>query len=612
MWKAWLGMRVWVAVGLCALLASACSGEIHDGGADGLNGRKPGDQGRGDEGPNGGASGTGAGSEPGADPGDDDPGGAGADDELDTTGVAACEQRVLPGQPLRRLSSRQYENTLGDLFGEELAVPLLQGSLFPVTAIESGFVNDAEANTVNTDESNAIEDNAERMATLVLNDAERYARALLPCALQDGFADTDVDACIDRFIAEFGLRAYRRPLSGAETAIARGLYDGLRSEQGALPAWSALLQFFVQSPALLYRVERGAGTTAGGLLRLSDYEMATRLSYFFLDSMPDRELFAAAEAGELSTPAQVATHARRLMSAPEFSRVLDGFHRDWLRLYELEHGSKDMTAFPLYTAEVQQSLMQEIPRRLRHVLDEGDGSVVTLLGDSRSPVNSVLAEFYGVDAPGAGPDTWVPVELPDRRGLLTLASVMATLAEPDRTNPIHRGAFFQKEVLCNQLPAFPANLDTATPLLDSSMLPTARERLAPLLQNSSCMGCHALFNPTGLAFENYDAAGLWRERENGALIDASGRVTLDGAEHDFDTPLELVERLAHSEQVRDCYSLQWYRAALGRREFAQDGCSLELARAAASESDGDLRELLVAITQTDGFMYRQPIEENTP
>jgi hypothetical protein len=620
MGKVWL----WAAVCLAVVSAGACSGKISSPGGGGPGARGAGKPGQGASEPGGSTDGTPDGDDPSKGGSDPAAGGAGADDELDTTGVAECEQRALPGQPLRRLSSQQYANTLGDLFGEELAAPLLQGSRFPATVIEAGFINDAEANTVNTDESNAIEDNAERIAALVLADPERYARALLPCSLKAGFSDGEVDACIDAFIADFGLRAYRRPLTAAETTIARGLYDGLRGDQGALPAWSALLQFFVQSPALLYRVERGkeapprsAGamppTSAGasGLLRLTDYEMATRLSYFFLDSMPDPELFSAAAAGELSTPGQVATQARRLMTSPRFAAVLEGFHRDWLRLYELERSSKDPGAFPFYSAEVQQSLLQEIPQRLRHVLDDAEGNIATLLGDSTSPVNSTLAELYGVDAPGAGPDTWVPVELPDRRGLLTLASVMATLAEPDRTNPIHRGAFFQKEVLCNQLPAFPANLDTATPLLDTSMLPTARERLAPLLQNGSCMGCHSLFNPTGLAFENYDAAGQWREQENGAEIDASGTIALDGSERAFESPLELAEQLANSQQVRDCYALQWYRAALGRREFEQDACSLALAQQAAAESGGDLRELLVAITQTDGFLYLLPVE-NTP
>lgn len=585
------------------LLLIGCSGKIV-GAGDSPSGapRADGD----------GGAGPGSGSGSGADGGPGEPGladaGAAGDDELDATGLDACDDRSLPGQPLRRLSSTQYHNTLRDLFGPELGAELIDGSLFPLTQISAGFVNDAEANVVNTAESNAIEDSAERVATELLADPDRYAAELLPCDVPSTQDDAAIDACIDDFIEQFGLRAYRRPLTESELMIARGLYDELRAEQSALEAWSALVQYFVQAPALLYRVERGLGTTRSGLVRLSDYEMASRLSYFFLDSMPDAQLFAAAEAGELRMPAEVAEQARRLMDAPTFRAAFDGFHRDWLRAYELEQAGKDTDVFPDYTPEVQASLLEEASQLVRYVLDEGDGNIASLLGSPELPVNSTLAEFYGVMAEGADQDTWVPVAVPERRGLLTLGSFMATLAETDRTNPIHRGAFFQREILCNQLPAFPANLDTQTPLEDTSMLPTARERLSPLLENATCMGCHAQFNPTGLALENYDAVGRFREQENGAQIDASATLVLDGASRSFDTGSELIEAMAASDDARQCYTLQLYRAALGRREFGADACSLALADRAALEHGGDLRELLVAITQTDGFLYRQPIE----
>jgi hypothetical protein len=324
--------------------------------------------------------------------------------------------------------------------------------------------------------------------------------------------------------------------------------------------------------------------------------------------MPDDALFEAA-AGELRTPSQIADQARRLIDDPRFGAAFDGFHRDWLRAYELEQSGKDTDVFPDYTPAVQASLLSEASRLVAYVLEQGDGSVASLLGSPEQPVDATLAEFYGVSAAGADDDTWVPVAIPQRRGLLTLGSFMATLAETDRTNPIHRGAFFQREILCNQLPAFPANLDTQTPLEDTSMLPTARERLSPLLETASCMGCHAQFNPTGLALETYDAVGRYRERENGVEIDSSARLLLDGQMQSFATGTEMIEAVAASDDARECYTLQLYRAALGRREFATDACSLALANRAAAEHEGDLRELLVAITQTDGFLYRQPIDD---
>lgn len=582
-----------VGLGLVALWAG-CSGTIGAGGQGAEGDRRgPGAQGQ------AGAGGSG---------GPTDPNGESAP----TDALSECEQRALPVQPLRRLSSTQYHNTLRELFGATLAEPLLSDSVFPRTVVSAGFVNDAEANLVNTAESNAIEDNAERIASLVLADPGPYLNGLMPCSLPAAPLDADIDACIDGFIESFGARAYRRPLTGSETDIVRGLYDTVRAEQSATEGFAALLQFFTQSPALLYRVERGAGEVVPGLLRLTDHEMASRLSYFFLDSMPDAELLAAAEAGALSTREEVRAQAERLLDTPAFIRASAAFHRDWLQLYALEQGGKDAALFPTYTAEVRASLLQEVSHFVEHVLDELDGNVASLLGSSSVPVNRALAEFYGVEVQGASDEAWVPAELADRRGIFTLASSMAAHADADRTHPIHRGVFFQREVLCNPLPTFPGNIDTVGPLEDTSMLPTARERLAPLMTNGQCSGCHTLFNPTGLAFERFDAVGLWRDTENGATIDSSGSLALDGEQLAFETPLELSEAVAHSGQARDCYARQWYRAALGRREFAEDACSLALAEQAAADSDGDLRELLLAVTQTDGFLYRRVLEQEAP
>jgi hypothetical protein len=219
-------------------------------------------------------------------------------------------------------------------------------------------------------------------------------------------------------------------------------------------------------------------------------------------------------------------------------------------------------------------------------------------------VNAPLAAHYGVAAPGATDTTWVPVTVPNRRGLLTQASFMAALAHPNRTSPIHRGAFFRQSVLCEVLPALPANVDTATPLEATASQPTARDRLAPLLTRGDCAVCHVNINPTGLALENYDAVGAWREQENGAVIDASGSLDLGRGPQAFAGPGELVDLVAGSDQARDCYALQWFRAALGRLEMPEDECSLRYLQDQLAKSGGDLRALLLALVETDAFLYR--------
>ncbi len=518
--------------------------------------------------------------------------------------LPGCEERTLPVQPLRRLSSTQYHNVISDLFGPALAGPLRAGSLFPPTVVTAGFSADADQNTVNTRQSNAIEDEAERIAQTIIASPEPWLRALVPCTLGSPIADAEIDACIDQFVTTFGSRAYRRPIDAAEAALARRVFTEVRATQTATQAWASVVQFFVQAPALLYRVERGTQTAPPGkpaLVTLTPHELASRLSFLLTDSGPDEELRRAADAGELASAEQVEAQARRLMSSPRFYEVLAAFHNDWMHLHEA--GIKDPTVVPGYSAQVMASMNREAGELVRHVVDEGDGSLRSLLLAAEFPVDSVLAAYYGVPAPASG--QWHRVPMPGRLGILQLGGVQAALSGATTSSPIHRGNFFRSAVLCEPQLVFPANVDISTPLEATAHLPTARERLAPLLSNSQCSGCHRQMNPLGLAFENFDAGGRWRDQENGTTIDASGEFDLGAGRVSFTGPADLAARLADSRKVQDCYALQWYRAGNGRTEVAEDTCSVTTLRELVAETGGDLRELLVALTQTDAFLYRR-------
>jgi hypothetical protein len=523
---------------------------------------------------------------------------------------AACAQRVLPTQPLRRLSDEQYSNVITDLFGAALAAPLLTDSMFPRTIIKLGFAGDANANVVNTDQSNSIEDNAEHIAATILASPDLYLRGLLPCTLPATYTDAQIDACLDRFITTFGQRAYRRPLTSNEITLARRVYDLVHPSQGAVAGWVSVVQYFVQAPALLYRVERGAGEVPEipGFIKLTGNEMATRLSFMFLNSSPDAELLKAAADGNLTSYKQVSDHARRLAQDPRFVDVMGAFHRDWLHIFELSQMTKDTTAFPDFTPTVQASLLEENTQFGRSVLGDPAATIQSLLIAEQVPVNATLAAYYGASAPGATATEWVPATVPHRSGLLTSGSIMAALAKVNRSNPIHRGAFIRTAIMCDTLPGLPANVDTAGPLQDTAGLPTARQRLAPLTTRGDCKACHLQINPSGFALENYDGAGKWRDQESGTTIDASGSLDVGNGDVSFSNPSDFLRLLASSDKVRDCYSLQWLRAALGRLETPQDACSIATLKSLVVKSHGDLRELLVALTQTDAFLYRRTVE----
>lgn len=501
----------------------------------------------------------------------------------------------IPPQPLLRVSSEQYANILRDLFPEPLRSELLARSEFPETTITSGFAGAASANFVNRSKSNWIEDNAEGLANYLLAQADNALPAVASC-VDTGFSAADVDDCMPQFITEFGLRAYRRPLTDSEVAIAQAVYDAVRDEQGAEHGWAALMQLFLQAPALLYRTERGLRAEGDAKLRpLTDYEMATRLSFFLLNSMPDDELLAAAAAGELRTTAQVEAQARRLTQEPGVIDTLESFHRDWAQTYQLRDAARTDEAF---TDDVRAAMQAEVRQFVQHVY-EGDGRLQTLLTTNEFPVSAPLGPLYGVDDADGSVRT-----VPNRSGFLTQVSFTATHAKESATDPIHRGYFVLKGVLCGSVGALPDGLDLVGPLGGAASEPTARGRLAPLTERDDCSGCHRVFNPIGLSMESYDELGRYRTQENGVDIDTSGELLTLSADATYDDMSAMVALMAQSDAVHDCYADHWYEYALGRSPVTEELPALEPIKTHFRDSGGDIRELLVAIATSPPFRFR--------
>jgi len=198
-----------------------------------------------------------------------------------------------------------------------------------------------------------------------------------------------------------------------------------------------------------------------------------------------------------------------------------------------------------------------------------------------------------------------------RAGILTQASFLSVQAHPDQTSPVLRGKFVRTKLMCQNVPPPPMDVDITPPSVTSA--PTARERFAAhQTVAGSCVTCHQMMDPIGLAFEGFDAIGKYRTTENGVTIDLSGSL-LGSAGGAIDGPFtgvrELATRLAGSDQVRDCVATQWFRYAAGRTEEVPDGCSLTTLQDAFGASGGDLGELVVAMTQTDAFWYRAPLSQ---
>jgi hypothetical protein len=502
-----------------------------------------------------------------------------------------------PASPLRRLTRLEYNNTARDLFGFDLA----PADGFPADEVAGGFSNNASVLTVSPLLAEKYLEAAEKLAA----EAVKNLTALLPCDP----AAMGEEPCARQFVQRFGRRALRRPLEAPDVerlmrAFAAGRADGSFAE-----GIEVVIRAALQSPSFLYRFEIGGMPAAGEkLVRLTQPELASRLSYFLWGSMPDDNLSAAADAGGLGSSHQVAQQARIMLQDPRARRAVTEFHRQWLGVGTLDTLVKDAQAHPEFTEELRVAMRAELPAFIDHLIWSADRRLATLLTAPLGFASGPLATLYGVAAPGpaAGADPQM-VSFPPgaRAGVLTQAAVLAVHALPDQSSPVMRGKFVRERFLCQEPPPPPPDLNVTPPEVDPSQ-PT-RERFAQHTASPSCAVCHQLMDPIGFGFEGYDAIGRLRTMDGGRAVDESGWVV---ESDDLDGPFrgagELGEKLAQSGQVRDCVATQWFRYAFGRHEAAVgDACSLAAVRKAFTSSGGDIRELLVALTQTESFLYRR-------
>ncbi len=529
--------------------------------------------------------------------GSPDDGEGSTESDGDAPAPASCEAEAIGAEPMPmvRLRAFEYDNTIEDLLGD-------------TTRPAQGFTADERLGVF---EGNVIAPVGALAVEQYLDAAEAIAEraglnldALLPCS------PGEPDSCARTFIEQFGRRAFRRPLTPDEIERLFAVYAGLESEGWAGPAPTftdrieVVLAAILQSPHLLYRVERGEPGDGDGPRRLLPHELATRLSFLLWASTPDDALLDAADADALDSPDAVEAHARRMMDDPRFDRALDSFHRQWLGIDHPDAANKDTEAFPMWDEALHQAAAQETQRMVRHVVRQGDGRLATLLTTPLSYVDASLAQLYGVEGPSEG-FAQVSLDPTQRAGVLTHASVLAAHADAVQGSPVRRGVLVRERLLCQPLPPPPPTVDDSPPPLD----PTAstRERFAQHTADPSCAGCHELIDPIGFGFSGYDAVGAVMITDGGRPVDARGElVGTDDLDGEFVGVVQLASSLAQSEQVHRCVAQQWMTYALSRPPGPAEQCSADTVADAFIEADGDLRELLVAIVRSDAFSHLAP------
>jgi hypothetical protein len=434
------------------------------------------------------------------------------------------------------------------------------------------------------------------LAERVTADADRLGE-LLSCDVTGDAALCTThlfEFVMDRLLRGLADEARRAQL---EAAFAEGeqLFGGFSG--GA----RAVLGAALQAPEFLHHVELGRLVNEGGVAKakLTDLELASRLSFLFWGSGPDAELLQLARAGRLSEPAELATVARRLLNDPRSELGIARFYRELLGIDEGRRFDADAGVPP----EVLALMDREFSSFVWHAtLDEGKGDAAALF-EPISWVNGALASHYGWS--GIEGEAFRAVDLDATRyaGLLTLPAWVTRASGPSLTHPSVRGWWIARGLLCTSVPPEPEGVaqSAGPPNL------TERQRLAAHNTQPACAGCHQIVDPPGLALEHFDTLGRYREEDDGLAIDTT-QLSVPFVGGSFDGVRGLAER---AEQVQGapsyCLADQWVRFALGAARLDEAGdaaCSAELSQLTARARS--VPELLIGLTQTEAFRYRTP------
>jgi hypothetical protein len=454
----------------------------------------------------------------------------------------------------------------------------------------TGFDNNGAQLDVSPGLRADYEETVELLAASVVADPARMTQLMPGGVMPSGAADARA------FITSFGERAFRRPLNPAEVELYLGLFQqapGLYPELDAISGGVQLtLTAMLQAPQFVYRVENAGKLGAGGF-ELSDYEVASRLSYSLWDSMPDAALFAAAKSGQLRTPEQIGAQAQRMLQDPRAARKLNEFHS---QLLELEHyDSIHPVGLP---EQIGLAMRGETERFVHDALVVQPGSLRTLLTANYSFVNADLAAIYGL-AGNYGPD-FVRAELDpaQRSGLLTQAGFLA--ARAGDTAPILRGVFINQKFLCSDLPPPPV----FTPPKMTGV--TRRERVDSITGFGTCgESCHArLINPAGFPLEYFDNAGRYRIIDSGNPIDGMAEYPFSDGMQAYNGPIEWSQTVASSREAHECYVRHWLEFGFGRAFAAGDWPLVRRVAAVSRESDLPVTQLLVQLVQSPSFRMR--------
>jgi len=513
-----------------------------------------------------------------------------------------------PRVVLRRLTHQQYNNTVRDLLKDSTN----PASQFPPEDFVNGFKDQYASQSLSPIQIEAYSLAAGRIAANAFRRGD--SRHLIPCDAAD-------PGCPVEFIRTFGRRAFRRPLEPEEIERLKTLFQ---AQGDFLKGAQTVIEAVLQSPSFLFWMEQTPNP------RWKPYAVASRLAYFIWDTMPDDALLDSASRGGLNSREDVARMARRMLDDPRAKQSLDDFVSQWLRFDRALTAARDHHSFPLFNHDLVLAMTEEA----RHFVGDlvwNDRNFMDVFTADYGFVNSDLAAIYKVPPPAHEYDR---VEFPpeqQRSGLLGQALFLTLTSKLDDTAPTARGLFVREQFLCQHVPPPPPGVDTNLPAVTEARPVTNRERLAAHTTNKTCAGCHHLIDPIGFGLENFDAIGMYREKQkllfypewHGAEpkrpppkevllpLDITGQVA-GLPQPQFSSPHQLGEALSHTAQCQECMVKQVFRYMSGRLDTSADVPVIRQALEDFQNSGFRFKELVVSLIKQWDAERNMDVANNHP
>ncbi|QQR91095.1 MAG: DUF1592 domain-containing protein [Myxococcales bacterium] len=507
-----------------------------------------------------------------------------------TSSVAAAltctADKHSPGPaPIRRLTKREYINSIADIFGVDVSS---MAEEFPLDPVMKGFRNNATLLTISVDQAATYQSIAEYVAEQVLSSPDKLAELTGGCNVAE-------QSCQEQAARSLGRKVYRRPLREDEQhndlapLIALGQTHDPADANGAI---RLIIEGMLQSSRFLFRTELGENNTERpDLLKITGYEMASRLSFMLWQSSPDDALLDAAEAGELDTKEGVTSYAEQMLADERAKNSMHVFADQWLRLPLADNA----TPGEVDIDPTLKSAAHEEASRLIEDFLWNETDAIGLFNASYGYVDSTLANQYGLSGVGASGFEKTELVASGRGGFFGTASFLIMSAPVGKPPVVHRGKYIRDVVLCDPPPPVPADLQVS---------PEA-DRLA----DPVCAGCHTMMDPIGNGLEMFDQLAQKRD----AYPDDSplpGAGYIDGFdEPDFQNVAELGSKLAAAPETPACMVEYFFHWSLGRlQDTVADSCTLDALNADFENSGHNFKDLIRNFVQTDAFRFRIPIE----